>query len=65
MITALDLSSRFPKEYEDWEKSKDSIEHRFQKIIFQQKAKIYAKIEQDLNNRVRRDVVKELLKAFP
>ena len=68
LITALDLSTRFPKEYEAWDNGKNEIERRFQQIILQRKAKMHAKIEQDIGDirvRVRQAVVSELLKTFP
>ena len=68
LIAALDLSTRFPKEYKTWETGKNEIERRFQQIISQRKAKMHAKIEQefeDIRVRVRIYVVSELLKNFP
>ncbi|KAI9455147.1 hypothetical protein BJY52DRAFT_1188514 [Lactarius psammicola] len=47
LITALGLRTRFPKEYEAWERSKNEIERRFQQVVSQRKAEIHAKIEQD------------------
>ena len=68
LIVALDLSTRFTKEYEAWENGKNEIGRRFQQIISQRKAKMHAKIEQDFEDiriGVRRAVVSELLKTFP
>ncbi|KAH8977863.1 hypothetical protein EDB86DRAFT_2816692 [Lactarius hatsudake] len=68
LLTALSLRTRFPKEYEAWERSKNEIERRFQQILSQRKAEIHAKIEQDFEGirvKVQRAVVGELLKTFP
>ncbi len=68
LITASGLETRFPKEYEAWDKSKNEIERRFQRISSLRKAEIHAKIEQDFDGiriTVQRAVVSELLKTFP
>jgi len=68
LITALGLRTRFPNEYEAWERSKDDVERRFQQIISQRKAEIHTKIEQDFEGiriKVLRVVVGELIKIFP
>ncbi|KAI9450262.1 hypothetical protein BJY52DRAFT_1175724 [Lactarius psammicola] len=67
-VMALGLKTRFRREYEAWEISKNEIERRFQHIISQRKADIHAKIEQDFDDirvTIQRAVVSELLKTFP
>jgi hypothetical protein len=66
--TALGLRARFPKEYEAWEKSKNEIERRFLWISAQRKAEMHVEIEEDpedIQPKIRREVVSELLKTFP
>jgi len=68
LITALGFRTRFLKEYEAWEGSKNEIERRFQQIVSQRKAEIHAKIEQDFKGirvNVQRAVISVLLKTFP
>lgn len=68
LVTELGLKTRFKKEYEAWEKSKNEIEPRFQQIVSKRKAEMHTKIEQDLEGmrvKVRRAVVSELLTTFP
>jgi hypothetical protein len=67
LITALGLRARFPNEYEAWEKSKNEIERRFQRISAQRKAEMHAKVEEDpedIQAKIRRDLVSDLLKTF-
>jgi hypothetical protein len=68
LTTALGLRARFPKEYEAWEKSKSEIERRFQRISSQRKAEMRAKVEEDpedIQAKIRKDLVSDLLKIFP
>ena len=68
VITALGLRTRFPREFEAWERGKNEIERRFQQIISQRKAETHAKIEHDLEGirvGVKRAVVRELIKTLP
>lgn len=68
LVTELGLKTRFKKEYEAWEKSKDEIGPRFQQIVSKRKAEMHTKIEQDhedMRVKVRRAVVSELLTTFP
>lgn len=60
--------TRFRKEYETWEKSKNEIGPRFQQIVSKRKAEMHTKIEQGLEGmrvKVRRALVCELLTTFP
>ncbi|KAH9029436.1 hypothetical protein EDB85DRAFT_2251894, partial [Lactarius pseudohatsudake] len=66
LVTTLSLGTRFPKEYETWERGKNKI--RFQQIISKRKEEMHAKIEQDFEGiqaKVQRAVVSEILKTFP
>jgi hypothetical protein len=68
LITALGLKNRFPKEYETWDRKKNEIERRFQRIVSQQQAEMHAKFDEDpedIRPKVRRGVVSELIEAFP
>ncbi|KAI9444004.1 hypothetical protein H4582DRAFT_2189914 [Lactarius indigo] len=68
LVTTLSLRTRFPKEYEAWERNKNEAERRFQQIISKQKEETHARIEQDFEGiqvKVQRAVVSELLKTFP
>ena len=68
LITALGLRNRFPKEYETWDRKKNDIERRFQRIVSEKQAKMHAKFDEDLEDirpKVRRGVVRELLQTFP
>jgi hypothetical protein len=68
LITALGLRTRFPKEFEAWERGKNEIERRFEQIISQRKAEMHAKIEhhfEGIRVKVKRAVVRELIKTFP
>jgi hypothetical protein len=68
LIAALSLRALFPREYEAWEKSKNETERRFMRISAQRKAEMHAKIEEDpedIQPKIRKDVVSELLKTFP
>ena len=63
LVTALSLKNRFPKEYNDWERSKNQIGCRF-KQDSQQKSKIEDDFE-GIRVKVKRAIVSELLKTFP
>jgi arginine repressor len=68
LITALSLKTRFPKEYDAWERNKNEIERQFQQILSQRKAESHEKIERDFEDKrvkVQGAVVSELLKTFP
>ncbi len=66
LISAFGLRKRFPKEYEAWERGKNEIERRFQRISAQRKAAMRGKVEEDPEDiRPRRHVVSELLETFP
>ncbi|KAH9029437.1 hypothetical protein EDB85DRAFT_1531855 [Lactarius pseudohatsudake] len=68
LVTALGLSTRFPNEYEAWDRKKNEIERRFQQIISQRKVEMHAKFEEEVDSirvKVRGAVVSELLRTFP
>lgn len=68
LITALGLRKRFPKEYETWDRKKNEIERRFQRIVSEKQAEMHAKFDkdpEDIRPKVRRSVVSELLETFP
>ncbi|KAH9029425.1 hypothetical protein EDB85DRAFT_1867188 [Lactarius pseudohatsudake] len=67
-LMRLGLSTRFPEEYEAWEKGRVEIEKRFQKILSRRQAEVHVNLEQnsgDIRTKVRESVIGEILKAFP
>lgn len=67
-MCTMELGKRFPKEYEAWEKRRNEIEKRFQKIITQRQKASRETIQKqsgDLESKVREAVIDEILKAFP
>ncbi len=67
-LMRLGLSTRFPEEYEAWEKRRIEIEKHFQKTLTQRQAEIHVTLEQnsgDIQAKVREAVIDEILKAFP
>jgi hypothetical protein len=64
----LGLSTRFPEEYEAWEKRRTKIEKRFQKTLAERQEESHATLEQDsedIQAKAREAVIGEILKAFP
>jgi hypothetical protein len=64
----LGLSTRFPEEYEAWEKRRTKIEKRFQKTLAERQEEIHATLDQnsgDIQEKAREAVIDEILKAFP
>ncbi|KAI9443992.1 hypothetical protein H4582DRAFT_2095349 [Lactarius indigo] len=67
-LMRLGLSTRFPEEYEAWERRRVEIEKRFQKILSRRQAEVHANLEQnsgDIRAKVRESVIGEILRAFP
>ena len=68
LIRTIELGTRFPEEYDAWEKRSIEIEKRFQKVITQRQAEIHEALEResgDLELKVREAVIDEILKFFP
>ena len=68
LIRSLGLKRRFPEEYDAWEQGKMEIERRFQRNSAERKAEMHAKIEEDpedIQSKIQRGVVSEVLKTFP
>ncbi|KAF8270133.1 hypothetical protein EI94DRAFT_1572289 [Lactarius quietus] len=64
----LALNTRFPEEYEAWEKQSVEIEKRFQNTLTERQAEIHATLEQnygDIQETMREAVIVEMLKVFP
>ena len=67
-LMRLGLSSRFPEEYEAWEKHRTKIEKRFKTTLAERQEETRATLEQgsgDIEARAREAVIVEILKAFP
>ena len=67
LMAALSLRTRFQKEYEAWDKKKNEIGRRYQRIFSQRKAEMLANFEedpQDIQPKIQRGVVRELLETF-
>jgi hypothetical protein len=67
-LMRLGLITRFPGEYEAWEKRRMEIEKRFQDTLAQRQAEIHETLEKnsgDMQARVREALIGEILKAFP
>ena len=67
-LMRLGLSTRFPEEYEAWERRRTKIEKRFQKILAERREETHATLEQDsrdIEAKARDGVTVEILKAFP
>jgi hypothetical protein len=67
-MRTMELGTRFPKEYEAWEKRRIEIEKRFQKTITQREKESHETLQKesgDLELKVREAVIDEILKAFP
>ena len=68
LMRNMGLRTRFPKEYDAWEKKMIEIGKRFQKIIKQRQAEIHETLTKEsgaLQSTVREAVMDEILKAFP
>lgn len=64
----LGIGTRFPKEYEAWEKRRPEIlAKRCQRSLTPQQAEILVNLDEDsgLQAKVREAVIVEILKAFP
>ena len=64
----LGLGTRFPGEYEAWEKQGIEIEKHFQTTLAEQQAKVHETLEKnsgDIQVTTREAVIGEILKAFP
>jgi hypothetical protein len=64
----LGLSTRFPDDYEAWEKRRTKIEKRFQKTLAERQEESHATLDQDsgdIQSKAREAVIGEILKAFP
>jgi hypothetical protein len=67
-MRTMELGTRFPKEYEAWEKRRIEIEKRLQKTITQREVEAHETLQKesgDLESKVREAVIDEILKAFP
>jgi hypothetical protein len=67
-MRTMELGTRFPKEYEAWEKRRVEIEKRFQKTITQREEESHETLQKesgDLESKVREAVIDEILRAFP
>ena len=67
MLT-MELGTRFPKEYEAWEKRRIEIEKQFQETIKQRQEESHKALQKrsgDLESKVREAVIDEILKTFP
>ncbi|KAH8980307.1 hypothetical protein EDB92DRAFT_1937150 [Lactarius akahatsu] len=67
-LMRLGLSTRFPEEYEAWEKGRVEIEKRFQKLLSRRQAEVHVNLEQnsgEIRAKVRESVIGEILRAFP
>jgi hypothetical protein len=67
-MRTMELDTRFPKEYEAWEKRRVKIEKRFQKTITQREEESHETLQKEsggLESKVREAVIDEILKAFP
>ena len=68
LMRTMGLGTRFPKEYDAWEKRRIEIVRRFQKIITQRQAEVHETVTKEsgaLQSIVREAVMDEILKAFP
>ena len=68
LMRTMTLGTRFPKEYEAWEKRRIEIEKRFQKTLAKRQKEFHATLEQtsgDIQVKVREAVIGEIVKAFP
>ncbi|KAF8270139.1 hypothetical protein EI94DRAFT_1572222, partial [Lactarius quietus] len=68
LMRTMNLGTRFPKEYEAWEKRRIEIEKSFQETLAERQAEIHVTLEQasrDVEAKVREAVIREILKAFP
>lgn len=67
LMSALSLRTRFQKEYETWDKKKNEIGRRYQRVVSQRKAEMLTKFEedpQDIKPKIQKGVVSELLETF-
>jgi hypothetical protein len=67
-LMRLGLSTRFPEEYEAWEKRRTKIEKRFQKTLADRQEESHATLEQDsgdIQAKAHEAVIGEIVKAFP
>ena len=67
-MRTLGLGTRFPEEYDAWEKRRVEIGKRFQKILTQRRAEIHETLTKEfgaLQSTVRKAVKDEILKVFP
>ena len=68
LMRNMGLGTRFPEEYDAWEKRRIEIEKRFQNTLAERQADIHATLEQnagEIEVKVRAAVIVEILKAFP
>ena len=67
-MRTMELGTRFPKEFEAWEKRRIEIQKRFQKTIKQRQEESHEALQKqsgDLESKVREAVIDKILKAFP
>jgi hypothetical protein len=67
-MRTMELGTRFPKEYEAWEKRRTEIEKRFQQALSRRQAETHDGLQHnsgDIQAKVREAVIDEILKAFP
>ena len=67
-LMRLGLSTRFPEDYEAWEKRRIEIEKRFQKSLAKRQGETHATLEKDsgdIQAKIREAMIDEILKAFP
>ena len=68
LMRTMGLATRFPKEYDAWEKRRIEIGKRFQRIIKQRQEEIHETLRKEsgaLQSTVREAVIDEIMKAFP
>ena len=68
LMRTMGLGTRFPKEYDAWEKRRIEIDKRFQKTITLRQAEVHETLTKEsgeLQSTVREAVIDEILKAFP
>ena len=67
-MRTMELGTRFPKEYEAWEKRRIEIEKRFQKTTKQRQEESHEALQkesEDLESKVREAAIDKILEAFP
>jgi hypothetical protein len=68
LMRTMYLGTRFPEEYDAWEKRRTEIEQRFPQTLAHRQAEIrdtLQKNSEDIQAKVREAVISEILKAFP